>query len=233
MKARYLLLICLWLFQGSLSYAQNDSTLQEAMVLDVRHFDPEKLESYRSKVDFDYEQEIENPNVLVLWWQSLKRKFLDLLTRSDEMGSGWLLLITAVVFIVIVWLILRSTGAIWARGDKSTEGEVRIFNERVDPMSLEAKRDSSLAERDYRSAIRWSYIHLLTILDNHGLLKVTGPKTNRDYLREVSKLNLYPDFGQCASIYEEAWYGDHLVDLDGWQRFAGLVDSVQSKAQSS
>ncbi len=75
-------------------------------------------------------------------------------------------------------------------------------------------------EGDLRGAIRKGYIALLCELNDRKIIGLARHKTNRDYLRDVSRRReLHENMHNLTSNFERHWYGFESAEPTDWEEF--------------
>lgn len=95
---------------------------------------------------------------------------------------------------------------------------------------LYAEADRLARSGDLRGAIRKGYIALLFELSKKKQIGLSRHKTNRDYLRDVSKRpELYTDMKALTGVYESHWYGAADSDESVWSGFKKLCQEATGR----
>lgn len=81
---------------------------------------------------------------------------------------------------------------------------------------LEKALDAALAEQDYHTAVRIYYLMVIKELSNKSWIKWKQDKTNGEYLREMSVRDEYYPFQELTTRFEKVWYGDVMIDEEGF-----------------
>jgi len=160
------------------------------------------------------------------WNLDWLRDWLDLggfrlFSMSSFQWVAWLVI--AVLIGVVVYLLFRAyrqseqrTAARTSPGD-SVADEQR----RVEALPLEGRKRSdflteavrSYQEGNYAEAIIYLFSHQLVELDKHELIHLAKGKTNRQYLRELSRrLPLRRLMEQTTVVFEDVFFGHHPLD---------------------
>lgn len=80
---------------------------------------------------------------------------------------------------------------------------------------------------DIRGAIRKGYISLLFELGRRSLIGLAKHKTNRDYLRDISKdKHLQSNVGVLTKDFENIWYGNRAAHNEDWEDFKASYRDV-------
>jgi hypothetical protein len=134
---------------------------------------------------------------------------------GSALGKGllWIVFILIVGFIAYRIIAGQGNGLF---GAKDRRGEVEQDNEVTEKSLLErdweALISSATQSGDTRLAIRYSYLRLLQLLQDNGLLTYRPEKTNTDYYRELVDKPQRQAFRTMARQYEYAWYGNYLPE---------------------
>ncbi len=174
------------------------------------------------------------------WWESFTNWLKGLFPKPEPMqpvesrsGTG---IPPEVVQILIVGTALAIIGfVIWRfaptfrdrrkrKKESKDSGERIILGERLaaneSSSSLFAQAESMAREGNFRGAIRKGYIALLCDLGDRKVVRLAQHKTNRDYLRDVSKdKELHRGVGELTSIFEDHWYGLSSASEEDWGAF--------------
>lgn len=92
-------------------------------------------------------------------------------------------------------------------------GEEDITDENID-----VKIRNAAGAGDYRTAIRYSYLKGLRLLNDKGWIRMHAQATNHDYLYQVSKYPVAGDFNFLTRVYDYVWYGEFAVNDEQYAR---------------
>lgn len=192
----------------------------------VRRFDPNRLEKYRSDPRFQYRREAPIPPKV-----KPKRKDREVRrkarsprvrnTGSANLGAAgkiilWILIIGAGLFLIMGLLKVRFRRLVKKKSDEAEviyTGELEE-EEDIRDMEFESLLDKAINEKRYRYAVRLLYLQSLRQLHEGGVIRWTIDKTNHEYLREVRDRDLRPLFKEVTFLFEYIWYGEFPVDKD-------------------
>lgn len=76
----------------------------------------------------------------------------------------------------------------------------------------------AVMNKNYRLAIRYSYLQTLQKLSGSGLLQFSADKTNYQYVNELRGKPYQNDFAAITLNYEYVWYGKFEIDEDIYNR---------------
>lgn len=232
-RSRYLLLLAAAMVCALSLFGQADSTqhLNTTTSPDVssetapappesRHFSPGFAERYKDK-SFNYIEKVKKP-------QSTEPGFFTKLLMN-LFGSNFFTAVVKLIriglFVLGLWLlyllvsIFMGKNGNWLFNDKSGSlvryGVDEDVTGDTDFSTLISK---SLADGDYRTAIRYQYLHLLQKLNAGGKIEYHTEKTNADYLYEIRDQKLARSFQYVSYIYDHAWYGEFDLDANDYSR---------------
>jgi len=137
-----------------------------------------------------------------------------------------LILVAIAYFLVRAWL-LRD-GRLSSTAAASAAAEEEADEARVEALPFQVARRASdflsEAERcrragNYRDAIIYLFSHELVALDRQQCIRLTKGKTNRQYLRELSRrASLRSLVEETMVTFEDVFFGDHPLDAAGFER---------------
>jgi hypothetical protein len=155
----------------------------------------------------------------------IKRHLLS--SSSDEKGNGifntslvrtffWIL---AIFFIVFILYKLFLTESIFRKTPRSNSVTSQLDEERVITFfTYEKLINDAIANRDFRSAIRYLYLQTLQKLSVAGLIQMSPDKTNYEYVKELSGRVHQDEFASLTLNYEYVWYGKFNIDQETFNR---------------
>lgn len=167
-----------------------------------RGFNEEKIAYYNSSERFNYAKTIASvPNPVL--------RFLSKIVR----GIAWFLntifgyvMITALVALLI-FILFNYVNKERTNYQENVE-VLRIIDEsKIDEIDFAKLISKSLTRKDYRLAIRYTFLNALKGLSLHKLITVKEGKTNYEYYNELP-VNLRPAYRQVLAVFEYVWYGE-------------------------
>lgn len=185
-------------------------------------FNKKQLETYKNDPDFDYTEIIPQEN----WWTLLKdwvsrvwNKFWNWLLGSyaAEGIIAWLLkilpyLIIAGIIGFAIWLFIKLNPA-KAALRKPKQAGVHLSEEEkiLQSEDIPSLIQQALEQKNYRSAVRYSYLLVLKNLKTNKLIDYQTQKTNEEYLSEIEPISLKNQFKNITHLYDFIWYGNFPV----------------------
>lgn len=244
MKNFFLCLVFVFIgFSGRCRGMMVQATEKDPLTKDSRaevnpiEFDKDQLEGYKKDKAFNYDEE----KAVVEWWVAFKRWFSHLWNSFWEWIFGpwtagsWLsvflsflkYLVIAGVVALVIWLFMRlnpgqlflkegETGSVWL-----SEEEKILQSDHIEKWIKEA-----LSKKDYRSAIRYSFLLALKNLKENGFIDYAPDKTNAEYLYELQKTNFRLPFQRLAHYYEYSWYGDFEVNERHYKKAVAELEEL-------
>jgi hypothetical protein len=89
-----------------------------------------------------------------------------------------------------------------------------------DPSAYDAMIAQAALNKDFRLAIRYSYLQSLKKLSATGVVQYAADKTNYQYVNELRGKAYQEDFAAITLNYEYVWYGKFDIKEDVYQRLA-------------
>lgn len=84
-----------------------------------------------------------------------------------------------------------------------------------------------------RLAVRYSFLYVLSILNENGLIKLSKEKTNKQYLAEFDIKEMKPALKRLISIYDYVWFGEFEFDEVKFTSFFSEFDLFISKVKNN
>ena len=98
-----------------------------------------------------------------------------------------------------------------------------------DPSAYDTLISQAVANKNYRLAIRYSYLKTLQMLAGSGLLQFSADKTNYQYVNELHGKPYQNDFASITLNYEYVWYGKFEIGEDVYARLFKDYKSFHQK----
>ncbi|WP_276165895.1 DUF4129 domain-containing protein [Zobellia alginiliquefaciens] len=225
-KLHFLLLLILCCVGGTSAQQDSLRIAYDTVPLQVKTISEKELSKFYEDAAFQYEASETDPT----WWDDFKSLLANIMLRIFEgifgvdEASGILALVIRifpyVLLGILIYILIRfflninSTSLKQAKANAAlvslSEEEQIIKNENIHDLIEQA-----LAQKDYRLAVRYSYLHVLKLMSEKELITWEPQKTNDDYLQEISKTNLQKPFTAITRLYDFTWYGDfHISEID-------------------
>jgi hypothetical protein len=121
----------------------------------------------------------------------------------------WILAIA--LFVFLVYKLFLSNSSILSRNRKNISPDISVEKEEdtSDPDSL---LRNAVKAGNYRLAVRYLYLQLLSRLSDKKYIEINRNKTNYEYVTEVRKHSFANEFASLTLKYEYVWYGEYPVD---------------------
>lgn len=242
----YLLICPLW----SLAAVVPISILQESSIQNREnfdrvpvYFDQDQLNRYNQQDEFDYSQATGDN-----WWTKFKRYVTLQWNRlmswifGDIPTGGFLLfllqvlpyLILSGMLMLFIWLFRRmNPGGVLLQS--STQEHVWIDKEEeiVQRSDIDHLIEMALAEKDYKSAIRYQYLLVLQTLNKQRIINYQSAKTNEEYAQEIKSETLRAAFRKLSRVYDYTWYGSFTASHEIFIKMNHDLQQVIQLSKSS
>ena len=187
-----------------------------------RGFDKEELAELNTISRYDYDRLIEPSGNPILEFLSNVISFLAGLFNSV---FGYVIIIALIL--VIVYLII--TNVQLSKDDDAAEEKstIRSFHD-LDPAEADylPLLRKALKSKDFRTAIRYTFLDTLKSLQKTQDIVWHREKTNYDYLGELGT-SQQGDFRKLISVYEYVWYGEFPATEQLYAEATGLSDQLK------
>ena len=226
---KYCFLVFVLLTVNSFSYAQNAQDTYLESDIQERKFEKENWEKVIEGINYNEVQKKKE--------EDSKKEISDSRTTSplgsprsyssgSENGSFWAnffkVVFIILVIIVIAFIVSNFLGAgifTSPKNRKIKKSDAAITIDNIEEHFHESDLDRFIREateqEKYALAIRLYYLAIIKELSLSRTILWKKDKTNKDYIREMSKTNMFQSFREATSIFERVWYGEgELKELD-------------------
>ena len=189
------------------------------------------LDKFRNDSEFNYSREI--PYEKTLWGMIgyYIAKFFSSLYEIEG-SSNWMrwlwigLLSVVAVFGLIKMLGVDMSGIFFSKPPPAVDLSDTVIDEHVDRNKLGAMLEKALEEKQYRLAVRLTYLIVLQRLSDAGQIHWQADKTNRSYLNEINDQKLRQPFANLTRLYEYVWYGDFDIHAERYRDIENDFDEL-------
>jgi hypothetical protein len=130
----------------------------------------------------------------------------------------WILAALMIGF--IIWKLFLGENFFRRNRSYKIPGSEKEEEDLDDPSAYDAMIAKAVQNRDFRLAVRYSYLQTLKKLSATGLLQYAADKTNYQYVNELRGKAYQGDFASITLNYEYVWYGKFDIEEDVYQRLA-------------
>jgi hypothetical protein len=220
---------------NDLSYSSRDAIAPpDSSVIQSRSFDQQKLNDFRNDDQFDYKQP---PTVVESLWD----RFLQWIARiinwlfRGAVTTNWgrvVVIVLAIVLISVIVMMLLKVDAFkvfYSGADKGLRHE--LLHENIHEMDFEKLIQDALNKKEYRLAVRLTFLNALKLLSDKQHVDWRPGKTNHDYVEELKHGELKIGFNELSFYFDYAWYGDFNVNEIMYNRVRLIFDNWRTKFQ--
>jgi hypothetical protein len=226
------------LMQGPGAYCTNDSpsmlAYDSSAAIQVRQPDPEKQKELLEDSDYQYDRIGPAPKTA---WERFVEWFWRQIANIFGSAGGVIglsifqyALIIAVIVIIILLVLKNDIRAAFYGKSASVTIDFKEFEEDIHKINFEELINASIANKDFRKAVRLHFLKLLKELTDNNLISWQIDKTNNDYSMELSNSMYSKSFRELALMYEYVWYGDFHLDENNFKNTIAKFKDFKIKA---
>jgi hypothetical protein len=130
------------------------------------------------------------------------------------------------LFVFLIYKLFLSNSSILSRNRKNISSDISVEKEE-DSTDPDALLRNAIRSGNYRLAVRYLYLHLLTRLSDKKYIEINRNKTNYEYVTEVRKHSFANEFASLTLKYEYVWYGEYPVDQKLFEQLQGNFTDFQ------
>ena len=96
---------------------------------------------------------------------------------------------------------------------KQIPADINGGEEALDFSGYDKLINEAIVGKNYRLAVRYSYLRVLHVLNLKGLIKLSPEKTNYEYVKALAAESYHTEFVNLTLNYEYVWYGHFDINL--------------------
>lgn len=185
-----------------------------------REFDPQKIEEYKKRSEYQYGERVTFP---FLEWlervgERIKRWVDEYFDFDMPSGIGFtagdlvIYIVAALAVAAVVYLLFKGSFSwLFSRRrfrKKKEEPEYSVYEENIHSINFTDEIEQAIQTRNYRKATRLFYLKSLKLLSDAGHIQWQINKTNTDYRREIASKAIREEFDYLSLAYDYVWYGE-------------------------
>jgi hypothetical protein len=202
---------------------------------DTRNITPEQWQKLTSDKALTYRDSVEvaqqvkeiKPGAI----QRLLQSFFGLFAGPLGVLLLWLIVL-GIVGYIIYRLVLSKNSILFQKSakKKNVAGDVAGVED-IAATNWEKLMQKAEQDKDLRLAIRYAYMWLLQLLQEHELIRYRIDKTNYDYYAELQETAYKQSFRQLSRQYEYAWYGQYPIEDAAFAAYIHQFNQLKQQLQ--
>jgi cell division protein FtsL len=223
--------LCLFalIFLCSIPHADAvESIPKDTVSVEAVSFDSTLYKTFKAQKKFNYyNQKPDEPNLL----QQIQRQFYRWLTKhftpnltEKQFNRGLIIALIMVLLLVILFLFIYKPSLFYVNRNRKTD--YRIEEEDMEKTNFEKQIQKAIEAGEYQEAIRWNYLKILKILDERDLISFDTHKTVYEYMYEMKRNDLKPDFKNLSLQFVYYRYGNGEASRETFDKFKVLGDKI-------
>lgn len=129
----------------------------------------------------------------------------------------YVLVILGVVYFIIKIILNKEGRWLFKRKKEEVNDLDYDIGEHIREVNFDALIAESVGRKDYRSAIRYSYLLVLKKLDEFEIITYDTQKTAYDYQIELQGSKYAIGFNKATYYYTYIWYGEFIIDEEEYK----------------
>lgn len=132
----------------------------------------------------------------------------------------WAIIIVSFVAVIVVFLLKSNISLFQKKAAVIRENNLSEPAEDIFSIDYDKALRDAVAANDLPAAIRFQYLHTLTVLCAKKLIHYSSEHTNADYLLQLQHTPYYGGFKKLTRHFEYAWYGKFAVTSPMYEAIA-------------
>jgi hypothetical protein len=194
------------------------NTPKDSTPLVVRTASKDVIDKLKEDSALDY-----NTDSPAVWsvWDRFTRWLGDLINSlffwsdTTDWGQVFTFIFVAIVLSFVILKLLKVDALKMFYGATQTNAsKYVVLEENIHEMDFDKLIQEALRKKEFRLAIRLTFLQSLKILADHQHIYWEPGKTNHDYLNELKVTSLKSGFAQLNYYFEYAWYGNFTISQE-------------------
>lgn len=170
------------------------------------------------------------------WLNSIDISDKQITDAAPSISNG-IIIIGSVLIILIVIILIIYIKRIIKRDKRVTSILGEIIDEKTTTQGLYEKARRYKELKDYREALRYSFIALLFQMNENNLLYLDETQTNTEIIYTLKK-NDFKDtalFQDAVNLFNKVWYGHKKINEDiyeSWEKMIAVLNDGVSNIEN-
>jgi hypothetical protein len=190
-----------------------------------KKFNSTNLEKYKNDKNFNYIEDVakEDPSIfeqIYSWFVRQLLRFLEWLFGVDYAQGIFASVLSAIPYVIaaiVLFLILKFFLKVNSKSIVNTVKNKTIVSFSEEGEVLKSKDilkliEDAILQKNYRLAVRYSYLNILKHLERKEYIIWEQQKTNEDYIKEIKSIDLKQSFVNLTRLYDFVWYGNFGIN---------------------
>jgi hypothetical protein len=177
---------------------------------------------------FNYRDKIENQKIEQPKTNKFSKGLRSLFSSPITKVAIWGLLILVILYAVYK-VIAGERSSIFGKSSKAQGGEEHAVIEDINETDWEKLLHKAAKEGDLRLSVRYSYMLLLRLLQDSGLILYREDKTNFQYISELAETQYKQSFRNLSRQYEYTWYGEYPISQSSYDEYIATIMDIKKK----
>lgn len=212
---------------------RNNYDNYDSLPVDTRSYNQANVSELKADPELSYGY----TRTAISLWDSFKawlgRILRNLFRPEVEEGRWYDFFIFTAVTLIVVYVIMRLLKINHLKLFYGSQGKKvvnqLVIEENIHEMDFEVLLSEAVEKKEYRKAIRLTYLLSLKLLADKQYIHWEPGKTNHDYLNELTERQLKPDFRELNYYFEYAWYGNFAVTPALFSRVDAVFSNWRKK----
>lgn len=193
---------------------------------DTLQLDSARLELFKGDSRYDYDRELVGGSQSLLEWiqQFIGELLSDLFDTviDNDVVNAILIGGGIAVVLFLIWLYWRLRPKLFVRGEKEEAIDYDVQEDTIYGIDFDASISHALRDKDYRQAVRLTYLHTLKLLEDEGRIEWHPSKTPSQYMRQMNNVA----FSEMSIQFIRVRYGNFEATESLYQRMHTLQGEV-------
>jgi hypothetical protein len=204
-----------------------DIAVRDTLPLEAISWDSTAYQELQAQKKFNYYEKAPQSNFLgelrdkiFLWMQ---RHLNPSMSRKQFNTT---MLVSFIIFLILIVALLYIFKPSIFYINRKRRLNYTIDDDDIEGYNFELLIRKALENREYADAIRWTYLKALKILNENELISFDANKTVHEYVYEIKRQPLVPDFKSLSMQFVYFRYGNGIATENSYDKFNRLSEQL-------
>jgi hypothetical protein len=194
-------------------------------------YDIQKIERYQADGRFDYNSQLHLPedsifDLLSRWFNRLMNSIFSG-KFEERYTTPVMIVIFFLILFAVVFFLYKKRPELFMHSKKSSKIPYSVEEENIHKIDFDNEISKSLANENYRLAIRLVYLQTLRHLSDNKLIDWQIHKTPTEYLFEIKDKEIKQPFRELTNHFLQVRYGNYPASLLLYETMRELQSSIK------
>ncbi len=210
-------------------FAQNKTVYDKKSEIKIK--DSKNIQKYLDDNYYKYNQEkVDNSQGFIQKIIYYLQRFLSKIFGYKHTSLIFYILVFSAMFFILIKLLgFKYNSMFFKNKNVNLKSEMFISEDELKNVDLDELIKQAVNQKNYNSAVRYSYLKYIKLLINKNIIVWDVNKTNTDYKKELFDTKFQKNFKELSFFFEYIWYGEFKIDETQFEYTISIFKNAYSE----